>query len=108
MLALIAGLPALSIVSVRDGAFTDYHLPTDIPERVDWDSVAACTRLAAGIAEEWDASGRTGARGHRQASIFLMAVGAIGSTTRSRRRCRRVGARDRRPDSDGGRRGRRS
>jgi hypothetical protein len=53
VLALMAGLPAISLVSVRDGGFTNYHLPTDTPDRVDWDSVDRCVRLAAGIAQEW-------------------------------------------------------
>jgi hypothetical protein len=55
VLALMAGLPAISLVSVRDGGFTNYHLPTDTPDRVDWDSVERCVRLAAGIAEAWSA-----------------------------------------------------
>src|SRR5207237_249475 len=53
VLALMAGLPAISLVSVRDGGFTNYHLPTDTPDRVDWESVDRCVRLAAGIAEAW-------------------------------------------------------
>ena len=55
VLALMAGLPAISLVSVRDGGFTNYHLPTDTPDRVDWDSVDRCFRLAAGTAEAWSA-----------------------------------------------------
>ena len=55
VLALMAGLPAISLVSVRDGGFTNYHLPTDTPDRVDWDSVDRCLRLAAGTAEAWSA-----------------------------------------------------
>jgi hypothetical protein len=51
VLALFAGLPALSLVSMRDGAFTNYHLPTDTPERVDWASVEACVDLAARTAD---------------------------------------------------------
>lgn len=51
VLALFAGLPALSLVSMRDGAFTNYHLPSDTPEHVDWDSVEACLTLAAQTAE---------------------------------------------------------
>jgi Zn-dependent M28 family amino/carboxypeptidase len=53
VLALEAGLPTISLLSVRDGGFTNYHLPTDTPDRVDWGSVDACTRLAVGIAEAW-------------------------------------------------------
>jgi Peptidase family M28 len=56
VLALMRGLPAISLVSVRDGGFTNYHLPTDTPDRVDWDSVERCVRLAAGTAEAWSAT----------------------------------------------------
>ena len=52
-LAAPAGVPAVSIISMPGGAFTDYHVPTDVPERVDWKSVAACTRLALAVAREW-------------------------------------------------------
>src|SRR4051795_13367371 len=34
VLALMAGLPTISLVSVRGGGFTNYHLPTDTPDRV--------------------------------------------------------------------------
>ena len=56
ILAVHAGLPAVSIVSVNGSAFTNYHLPTDTPDRVDWDSVEACLRLAAGVAEDFAAT----------------------------------------------------
>jgi Peptidase family M28 len=56
VLALMAGLQAISLVSVRDGGFTNYHLPTDTPDRVDWGSVDRCVRLATGIAEAWSAA----------------------------------------------------
>ena len=52
-------LPALSLVSIRDGGFTNYHLPTDVPEHVDWDSVEVCARLAEGIARVWNDSDPT-------------------------------------------------
>jgi hypothetical protein len=58
VLALMKGLPAISLVSVRDGGFTNYHLPTDTPDRVDWDSVERCVQLAAGIAATWSAAER--------------------------------------------------
>ena len=57
ILAVHAGLPAVSLVSVRENAFTNYHLPTDTPDRVDWASVDACVRLAAGIAEDFAEGG---------------------------------------------------
>ena len=54
-LALFAGLPAISLLSVGpDGIYPNWHLPTDTPERVDYDCVEACIRIAAGIAEEFD------------------------------------------------------
>ena len=56
VLALMAGLPTISLVSVCGGGFTNYHLPTDTPDRVDWDSVDQCVRLAAGTAEAWSAA----------------------------------------------------
>ena len=57
VLARHAGLPAISLVSLHDGVFTNYHLPTDTPDRVDWGSVERCTRLAAAIAEEFASAG---------------------------------------------------
>jgi Iap family predicted aminopeptidase len=53
ILAVHAGLPSVSIVSVHGSSFTNYHLPTDTPDRVDWGSVEASVRLAAGIAEDF-------------------------------------------------------
>ncbi len=51
VLARFAGLPALSLLSIGPkGQFTNYHRPTDVPERVDWESVEACARLARGVA----------------------------------------------------------
>jgi peptidase M28-like protein len=56
VLALEAGLPTISLLSVRGGGFTNYHLPTDTPDRVDWGSAESCTRLALAIAEAWTAT----------------------------------------------------
>lgn len=53
ILARFSGLPAVSLLSVRDGGFPNYHLPTDTPDRVDWRSVERSIRIAGGIAEEW-------------------------------------------------------
>lgn len=54
ILAVFAGVPAVSILSVNGaGAFSNYHLPSDTPENVDWGSVDRCLRLAAGTAEAW-------------------------------------------------------
>jgi acetylornithine deacetylase/succinyl-diaminopimelate desuccinylase-like protein len=55
VLALEAGLPTISLLSVSGTGFTNYHLPTDTPDRVDWDSVERCLRLAAGTVETWSA-----------------------------------------------------
>ena len=46
MLAALAGLPAVSILSVRDGGFPNYHLPSDLPEHVDMGCVEACVDAA--------------------------------------------------------------
>jgi hypothetical protein len=53
LLAVHAGLPTVSLLSARGSWFTNYHQPTDTPDRVDWDSVGACLRLAGGVAEAW-------------------------------------------------------
>jgi Peptidase family M28 len=52
-----AGMRALSLVSIdqRGTLGPDYHLPSDVPEKVDWRSVEQCTRLAGGVARVWDA-----------------------------------------------------
>ena len=52
-LALLAGLPTISLLSMRDGLFTEYHLPSDTPDRVDWDSVGRCLEIAAGTGAAW-------------------------------------------------------
>jgi hypothetical protein len=48
LLALHAGLPAISILSMGPGYFPHYHHPTDVPANVDWGSVERCERIAAG------------------------------------------------------------
>jgi hypothetical protein len=53
ILAVYEGLPAISLLSMRDGAFTNYHLPSDTPGNVDWHSVRSCARLAMGTIEAW-------------------------------------------------------
>jgi hypothetical protein len=50
LLALHAGLPAISLLSMGPGYFPHYHHPTDTPDHVDWDSVGRCARIARGIA----------------------------------------------------------
>lgn len=53
------GLRAVSILSAAEDMTLgpDYHMPTDTPDRVDWDSVADCTRLAFETARVWDSAG---------------------------------------------------
>jgi len=51
VLALDAGLPAISLLSMGPGHFPHYHHPTDTPANVDWASVDACARIAHGIAQ---------------------------------------------------------
>ena len=48
LLALHAGVPAISILSMGPGYFPHYHHPTDVPAHVDWASVERCARIAAG------------------------------------------------------------
>lgn len=50
VLARIGGLPALSILSVRDGGFPEYHRPGDTPERVDYACLQTCVQAAEAIA----------------------------------------------------------
>jgi hypothetical protein len=49
LLALHAGLPALSLLSMGPGYFPHYHHPTDVPAHVDMGSVERCARLAASV-----------------------------------------------------------
>jgi peptidase M28-like protein len=51
ILAVFAGIPAVSILSMGPGYFPNYHCPTDVPENVDWRSVHACARIAAGAVQ---------------------------------------------------------
>lgn len=51
ILARFAGYRALSVLSMGPGHFTHYHHPSDVPEHVDWDSVAGCLVLARRIVE---------------------------------------------------------
>lgn len=58
VLARHAGLPTVSLLSIGPkGVFTNYHRPTDTPERVDWDCVERCTRVAAGVGEAFAGAG---------------------------------------------------
>ncbi|HEU0023123.1 MAG TPA: M28 family peptidase [Thermoleophilaceae bacterium] len=50
VLARLGGLPALSLLSVREGGFPNYHLPTDTPDHVDYVCVEACVRAVLAIA----------------------------------------------------------
>ena len=55
VLARLAGLPAISLLSVSGDGFTNYHLPTDTPDRVDWDCVERCLVITESIARAWGA-----------------------------------------------------
>ncbi len=57
LLALTRGIPAASLLSMGPGHYPHYHHPSDLPEHVDWESVAACARIAAGTLREFDARG---------------------------------------------------
>lgn len=52
-LARIAGLPTVSLLSLRGNGFNDYHLPSDTPEHVDWDSVDKCLEIAEATVRGW-------------------------------------------------------
>lgn len=55
LLALNRGVPAISLLSMGpDGHYTHYHHPTDLPEHVDFRSVAACARIAHGTLRALD------------------------------------------------------
>ena len=56
LLALQAGLPAASLLSIGPGYYPHYHHPSDLPEHVNWDSVTACTRIAHGTLRAYDAA----------------------------------------------------
>ena len=55
LLALTRRIPAASLLSIGPGHYPHYHHPSDLPEHVDWDSVAACARIAEGTLRELDA-----------------------------------------------------
>ena len=47
------GYPIASISSVNDYHYlTHYHLPSDVPENLHWDTVAEASRLAYAVAED--------------------------------------------------------
>jgi Zn-dependent M28 family amino/carboxypeptidase len=48
ILAVHRGVPAASLLSMGPGYFPHYHHPSDTPDNVDWGSVEACARVAAG------------------------------------------------------------
>ncbi len=52
-LARLYGLPTVSILSVRDGGFPNYHLPSDTPDGVDWACVEECVQLGESTIREW-------------------------------------------------------
>ena len=54
LVALRAGLPAISLLSMGPGYYPHYHHPSDLPEHVDWDCVASCARIAHGTLRALD------------------------------------------------------
>lgn len=57
VLPRLAGRRSISLLSVGpDGLYSNWHLPTDTPERVDYASVERCADIARGIAQELDES----------------------------------------------------
>jgi Peptidase family M28 len=58
VLSLFAGLPTVSLLSTRDGLLGEQHRMTDTPDRVDWDGLDRCLRIAAGTGEAWAANRR--------------------------------------------------
>ena len=55
IMARHAGLPAISIFGIKDGGLPNYHVPTDTPDRVEWDAVDRCLAAARRIARDFDA-----------------------------------------------------
>jgi hypothetical protein len=55
VLARFAGLPALCLISFRDGWIPNYHRLTDTPERVDYACVERCVELARATARAFSA-----------------------------------------------------
>jgi hypothetical protein len=53
VLARFAGLRAACLLSIGPhGLFTNYHLPSDVPEAVDFGCVEQCIAIAAGVGDE--------------------------------------------------------
>jgi hypothetical protein len=51
VLARLAGVPAVSILSVKDGGFPNYHLQSDVPEHVDYGCAERCVAAVLRIGE---------------------------------------------------------
>jgi hypothetical protein len=54
IVAVHRGIPAASLLSMGPGYFPHYHRLSDTPENVDWGSVEACARIAAGTIGAFD------------------------------------------------------
>jgi len=54
LLALQAGLPTASLLSMGPGYYPHYHHPSDVPAHVDWACVGACARIALGTLRTYD------------------------------------------------------
>ena len=50
VMARLGGLPTVSLLSVREGGFPNYHLPSDTPEQVDYGCLEACVDASLAIA----------------------------------------------------------
>lgn len=48
-----AGLPAVSILSYKEGWIENLHMPGDVPANVDWSTVEEAVSLTEGIVEAW-------------------------------------------------------
>ena len=56
VLARLAGLSAISMLSLRGNSFSHYHLPSDTPDNVDWHSVDGCVAIAEATARVYSES----------------------------------------------------
>ena len=53
ILAVHRGLPTASLLSMGPGYYPNYHHPSDTPDNVNWESVAACSRIASGTIDAY-------------------------------------------------------
>ncbi len=67
------------MLSLRGNAFNDYHLPSDTPEHVDWQSVDRCLQIAEATVRRWAAGvgPASGALGQRRAHFGVQPLGQL-------------------------------